>query len=392
MQDGAPAEFMSMPTWRVRFASGDGPAGRPGIPGHRRGRPGSAVWGAWGLLLAACASGPPDFGATVHEFDGATMGTTYAVRVVTVDPWPQAGRDRVAAEIQAVLDDVESKMSHYQPSSELSRFNRRRTTRPFPVSADTLEVFRQARRLSELTAGALDVTVGPLVEAWGFGPVEPDRLPPDAGRLSRLREHVGYAGIELDAAASTLRKTDPAIEGDLSAVAKGYGVDRVAAALRAAGLTRYLVEVGGEIVAAGTNHLDRPWRIGIESPEAGGGIHRVVPLRDRAMATSGDYRNRREVDGGWVSHTIDPRTGRPVEHRLASVSVVADRCVVADGLATALEVLGPEDGYALAVEQGWAALFLSRADDGAIRERATPAFSALLAASPPADEAPAPQP
>ncbi len=345
---------------------------------------------ACGLLLAtviACA--PPDPGPAVHVFDGATMGTTYAVRVVAVGPWPQA---EVGAEIQAVLDDVESKMSHYQPSSELSRFNRRRTTRPFPVSADTFEVFRQARRLSDLTAGALDVTVGPLVEAWGFGPVEPDRLPPDAGRLSRLREHVGYAGIELDAAASTLRKTDPAIEGDLSAVAKGYGVDRVAAALRAAGLTRYLVEVGGEIVAAGTNHLDRPWRIGIESPEAGGGIHRVVPLRDRAMATSGDYRNRREVDGGWVSHTIDPRTGRPVEHRLASVSVVADRCVVADGLATALEVLGPEDGYALAVEQGWAALFLSRADDGAIRERATPAFSALLAASPPADEAPAPQP
>ena len=318
------------------------------------------------------------------------MGTTYAVRVVTVDPWPQAERDRIGAKIQAVLDDVESKMSHYLPSSELSRFNRQRTTRPFPVSADTFEVVRQARRLSELTAGALDITVAPLVNAWGFGPVEPDRLPPDGERLSQLREHVGYAGIELDAAASTLRKTIPAIEGDLSAVAKGYGVDQVAAALREAGLTRYLVEVGGEIVAAGTNHLDRPWRIGIESPVAGGGIQRVVSLRDRAMATSGDYRNAREVDGRWLSHTIDPRTGRPVEHRLASVSVVAERCVVADGLATALEVLGPDDGHALAVEQGWAALFLSRDEDGAILERATPAFSALLAASPSVEPEPAP--
>ncbi len=365
----------------ARSVAGDGLPGRPGASGHRRGRPRFAVGSVCGLLLAAGACAPPDPGASVVEFTGPTMGTTWAVRVVAVDAWPRAGRDRVAAEIQAVLDDVESKMSHYDPSSELSRFNRGRTTRPFPVSAETFEVFRQARRLSELTAGALDVTVAPLVNAWGFGPVEPDRFPPDAERLSRALEHVGYAGIELDEAASTLRKADPAIEVDLSAVAKGYGVDRVAAALRGEGIERFLVEVGGEIVAAGTNHLDRPWRIGIESPRAGGGIQRVVPLRDGAMATSGDYRNRREVDGGWVSHTIDPRTGRPVEHRLASVSVIADRCVVADGLATALEVLGPDDGYALAVERGWAALFLRRDEDGAVAERATPAFSAFVAAA-----------
>ena len=372
-----------MLTARARSAAGNGRTGQPGASGRRRGRPRAAVWSACGLLLAACACVPPDPGAAVVELTGATMGTTWAVRVVTVDAWPQAERDRVAGDIQAVLDDVESKMSHYDPSSELSRFNRGRTTRPFPVSAETFDVFRQARRLAGLTAGALDVTVAPLVNAWGFGPVEPDRFPPDADRLSRALEHVGYAGIELDEAASTLRKADPAIEVDLSAVAKGYGVDLVAAALRREGLERYLVEVGGEIVASGTNHLDRPWRIGIESPLAGGGIQRVVPLRDRAMATSGDYRNRREVEGGWVSHTIDPRTGRPVEHRLASVSVVADRCVVADGLATALEVLGPDDGYALAVERKWAALFLVRGDDGAITEHATPAFSALLAPSPP---------
>lgn len=372
-----------MLTARARSAAGNGRPRQPGAPGHHRGPPRFAVGSACGLLLAACACAPPDPGAAVVELAGPTMGTTWAVRVVTAGVWPRAERDRVAGEIQAVLDDVESKMSHYDPSSELSRFNRGRTTRPFPVSAETFEVFRQARRLAELTAGALDVTVAPLVNAWGFGPVEPDRFPPDADRLSRALEHVGYAGIELDEAASTLRKADPAIEVDLSAVAKGYGVDLVAAALRGQGLERYLVEVGGEIVAAGANHLDRPWRIGIESPAAAGGIQRVVPLRDRAMATSGDYRNRREVEGGWVSHTIDPRTGRPVEHRLASVSVVADRCVVADGLATALEVLGPDDGFALAVERSWAALFLVRGDDGAIMEHATPAFSALLAPSPP---------
>ena len=374
-----------MLTWRARSASDGGSSRRSPRSDRRPGRPRVAPRSACGLLLAACACSPAGPGPAVHEFDGATMGTTWAVRVVTADAWPQAEHDRVGAEMQAALDDVESKMSHYDPSSELSRFNRERTTRPFPVSADTFEVFRQARRLSELTAGALDVTVAPLVDAWGFGPVEPALFPPDAGRLSRAREHVGYAGIELDAEASTLRKADPAVEADLSAVAKGYGVDRVAATLRGAGFRRYLVEVGGEIVAAGTNHLDRPWRIGIESPTAAGGIQRVVPLRDRAMATSGDYRNRREVEGGWVSHTIDPRTGRPVEHRLASVSVIADRCVVADGLATALEVLGPDDGYALAVERGWAALFLVRGEGGAIAERATPSFSAVLASSPPVE-------
>ena len=380
-----------MLTARARSVAGDGLPGRPGVSGHRRGRPRFPVGSACGLLLAACACAPPDPGAAVVEFTGSTMGTTYAVRVVTVDAWAQAERDQVAGEIQAVLDDVESKMSHYDPSSELSRFNRERTTRPFPVSVETFEVFRRARGLSEATAGALDVTVAPLVNAWGFGPVEPDRFPPDAEKLSRALEHVGYAGIELDEAASTLRKADPAIEVDLSAVAKGYGVDRVAAALGGEGLDRYLVEVGGEIVASGTNQLDGPWRIGIESPTAGGGIQRVVPLRDRAMATSGDYRNRREVEGGWVSHTIDPRTGRPVEHRLASVSVVADTCLEADGLATALEVLGPDDGYALAVERGWAALFLIRGADGAIAERATPAFAALVAAPPPGEPASEPQ-
>ena len=379
-----------MLTARARSVAGDGLPRRPGVSPHRRGRPRFPVGSAW-LLLAACACVPPDPGAAVVEFTGSTMGTTYAVRVVTVDAWPQPERDRVAGEIQAVLDDVESKMSHYDPSSELSRFNRGRTTRPFPVSAETFEVFRQARRLSELTAGALDVTVAPLVNAWGFGPVEPDRFPPDADRLSRALDHVGYAGIQLDEAASTLRKADPAIEVDLSAVAKGYGVDRVADALRGAGLGRYLVEVGGEIVASGTNQLDGPWRIGIESPTPGGGIQRVVPLRDGAMATSGDYRNRREVEGGWVSHTIDPRTGRPVEHRLASVSVVADTCLEADGLATALEVLGPDDGHALAVERGWAALFLIRGADGGIAERATPAFAALAGAPPPGEPASGPE-
>ena len=324
--------------------------------------------------VAGCTPPAP----ALHSFDGATMGTTYAVRVVTANTWDQPRRDRIRDRIQAVLDDVESKMSHYRSSSELSRFNQARATVPFLVSRETFDVVRHADELSQLTGGALDVTVGPLVNAWGFGPIEPDILPPDAALLARLRDHMGYTKLELDPAASTLRKTDPELECDLSAVAKGYSVDRVAAVMREEGLTRFMVEVGGEIVAVGLNQQGGPWRIAIERPLMEGGVQRVVPLSGHAMATSGDYRNVREVDGRLLSHTIDPRTGRPVAHQLASVSVIAELCVVADGLATALEVLGPDDGYALAVEQGWAALFLVRDDTGGISERATPAFEALL--------------
>lgn len=331
---------------------------------------------AWSLGVAACA--PTETAPALHIFDGATMGTTYAVRVVTADTWDQTRRRRIGGLIQAALDDVESKMSHYKPSSELSRFNQIRATAPFPVSRETFDVVRHAYELGELTGGALDVTVGPLVNAWGFGPVEPDSLPPDAALLAQLRDHMGYWKLELDPVASTLRKTDPELECDLSAVAKGYGVDRVGEVLLEEGVMRFMVEVGGEIVAVGLNQQGGPWRIAIERPTMEGGAQRVVLLSSHAMATSGDYRNVREVEGRLFSHTIDPRTGWPVAHQLASVSVIAELCVVADGLATALQVLGPDDGYALAVERGWAALFLVRDATGAISEAMTPAFEALL--------------
>lgn len=329
----------------------------------------------FGLACASIVQEP-----IVHVFGGATMGTTYTVRVVTTLTWAQDERDRIADRIQVTLDRVESKMSHYDPSSELSAFNRTRQTEWFEVSPEMFTVVSSAQALSELTEGAFDVTVAPLVNAWGFGPIEPAQLPPDAARLSRLQNQVGYTKLELDPETLAVRKTDPAVQFDLSAVAKGYGVDRVAAVLREDGLTRFMIEVGGEITTAGLNQDGRAWQIGIERPTTAGGIQRVVPLQDLAMATSGDYRNIREVDGRVFSHTIDPRTGRPVEHRLGSVSVIADRCIVADGLATALEVLGPDDGYALALERGWAALFLVRDGSGAITARATPAFETLTSA------------
>jgi len=333
------------------------------------------------LFFAVVGCTTPQPTPVLHTFTGATMGTSYAVKVVTPTGLNQLRLDAIGDRIQTALDDVDSKMSSYQPSSELSRFNRTRHMEPVPMSSGTFDVIRRAAELSALTGGALDVTVGPLVNAWGFGPVEPDVLPPDPALVARLRDHMGFMKLELDPVTSTVRKTDLELECDLSAVAKGYGVDQVAVVLRANGLPRFMVEVGGEVIASGLNQQGRPWRIAVERPVIEGGVQRVVLLRDQAMATSGDYRNVREVDGRLLSHTIDPRTGEPVAHQLASVSVVADLCIDADGLATALEVLGPEEGYALAVERGWPALFLIRDVAGTIAELATPAFEALLEAA-----------
>ncbi len=332
------------------------------------------------VLLCAGACLPAADGPAVHVFDGPTMGTTFAVRVVADD----LDDERLATlrtAIEETLAAVDRRMSTYRPESEVSRFNRARTTDPFPVSADTLAVLRHAREISELTGGAFDVTVGPLVDAWGFGPTGDAAAPPTTRELDRLRQQVGFRRLSIEPATSSIRKLDPRLACDLSALAKGYAVDRVAERLRAEGLRSYLVEVGGEVRAGGLSPRGDAWRVGIERPAPGPpAVQRLVRLRDRALATSGDYRNYYEVDGRRISHTIDPRSGRPVDHDLASVSVVEPLGVRADAIATALGVLGPDAGYELAVAQGWAALLLIRRTDGTLDERETPAFAALAAA------------
>ncbi len=309
------------------------------------------------------------------------MGTTYAVRVVA----DGRGDDRIdapRAAVERVLARVDGRMSTWRPESELSRFNRLQSTEPFPVSADTLAVFRHALEISALTGGAFDVTVAPLVDAWGFGPAGRPAAFPDAAEIERLRARVGYRQLRIDGAASTIRKLHPLLAADLSALAKGYAVDQVAELLRAERIESYLVEVGGEVRTRGRSERGDAWRVGIERPAPGPpAVQRLLGLGNLALATSGDYRNYYEVEGRRLSHTIDPRTGRPVAHRLAAASVIDPLCVRADALATALEVLGPEDGFALAVEQGWAALLIARRADGTLHERETPAFASLNAGS-----------
>jgi thiamine biosynthesis lipoprotein len=310
------------------------------------------------------------------------MGTRWEVSVVSPGLTPER-RVELAGVIESALDRVDSLMSHYREDSELSRFNRSTGLAPFPVSGDTLEVLRVALEVGTLSGGALDVTVAPLVDAWGFGPGPPPEHPPSEARIAELLEVVGLDRIRLDPAAATVARTRPGVALDVSAVAKGHAVDLIALALAREGHENALVDVGGEVRAAGRNAKGEPWRIGIELPQSGlPALHSVVPLSGAALATSGEYRNFRIVDGVRASHTIDPRSGRPIRHRLASVSVVSATCARADALATALNVLGPEAGWELAVAEDLAALFLVARPEGGFEERRTPAFERLAATTP----------
>ena len=282
--------------------------------------------------------------------------------------------------VATALDGVVARMSAYREDSEVTRVNRHRSGTPVPVAADTFAVLALAREVSDASGGAFDVTVAPAVNAWGFGPGGARRVVPER-ELAGLRPQLGWQRLALDAATTSVRKSAPDVAVDLSGIAKGYAVDVAARALEALGLADYMVEAGGEIRTRGHNAGGDPWQIAIERPDAvPQRAQRIVPLSGLAMATSGDYRIYFERDGVRYCHEIDPATGRPVRHALASVSVVAPTCGAADAWATALMVLGPERGLALAqaararrplhgARRRWAARVLEHGVHGARRAR-----------------------
>ncbi|MBI1354326.1 MAG: FAD:protein FMN transferase ApbE [Acidobacteria bacterium] len=325
------------------------------------------------LLLHACGGSAP----SEQAFAGEAMGTTWSVKVRSSQPMTEEAAATLQASIELAIEQVNQKMSTYLATSELSRFNDLPGPATMEASADTIEVFAEARRIGGLSDGVFDITVGPLVNAWGFGPGD-RREDLDDAELARLRALTGWDKIEIDTAAKTLHKTIDGVYCDLSAIAKGYAVDKAAEALEGAGHADYMVEIGGEVRVRGVNRSGEPWRIAVEKPDpAGRTIQRVLPLHDIAMATSGDYRNYFEKDGERYSHEIDPRTGRPVGHRTASVTVLDPSCATADAWATALIVLGEEAGYGKAVELELPALFLVREGEAFV-EKPTPAFEGLF--------------
>ena len=306
---------------------------------------------------------------------GPTMGTRWSVKVSQLPAGITA--DELQAEIETRLERINDLMSTYRADSELSRFNRAAADEWFNLSPETATVIKAAIELGTRSNGAFDVTVGPLVNLWGFGPTKIDSAPDDEA-VDRTRQAVGLDKLELRADPPAVRKQVAGLEVDLSAIAKGYGVDEVGRLLEAHQVGNYLVEIGGEVRARGKRPDGSSWRIGIEAPVEGRReLALAVALDDAAMATSGDYRNFREQIGRRWSHTLDPRTARPVEHTLTSVSVVTPECMEADGLATLLMVLGPAEGYDWAVDQQLAALLMVREGDKLV-ERPTPAFRRLL--------------
>jgi len=315
---------------------------------------------------------------------GLTMGTGYAVALAA--PVADALRAELAAFIEAELVAINRAMSTYDVRSELSEFNRRQDPGWVPASPGLLEVLGSASRISASTRGAFDVTVGPLVELWGFGPQYRPRRVPDDAEIERVRKNVGYQRVQANPSTGAIRKTRSHTQVDLSAIAKGYGVDRLAMILDRYRVDDYLVEIGGEFRAKGTTAAGRPWRVAIERPiEARRSLEEipretlgeVIVLENRAIATSGTTKDFFEHGGRHYSHSIDPRTGQPVQHPPMAVSVVADTTMEADAWATALLVLGPEQGYKLAQARGLAALLVT-ASGHSFDARATDAFRAHL--------------
>ena len=325
-----------------------------------------SAWAIWPTPLDPAAP-------IEYSLQGSTMGTTYSIRLRGPKSELEAKVQKISADVEDRLKRVNSLMSTWIKDSEINRFNAIGADQAFAVAPETLLVLKLAHDISMLSGGAFDVTVGPLVDAYGFGSGERRRLDPET--LDSLKSRIGFQFIQYLPEQSSISKMIPELRVDLSAIAKGYGVDAVVEVLKSHGISNAMVEIGGEVRAVGLNSREIPWRIGIERPETlAGGTQRVVGLANEAMATSGDYRNFRMDDSGRrISHTIDPRRGTPIEHALASVTVIRPTCAEADALATAISVLGPEVGMRIAEQKDWKVLMLIRDGDGIV-ERMSPAF------------------
>ena len=323
------------------------------------------------LVLVGCKDAPE-----AHRFQGPVFGTGYHVTLYA--DLSEESYAELDAGIQAELERVDELMSTYREDSELSRLNRYPVGVPFFLSPPTAEVIQESLRIARLSDGAFDVTVGPAVNLWGFGPEgRPERVP-DAETLASALARVDAHALRLEE--YRVVKIKP-VYIDLSGIAKGYASDRVADYLEAWGVEDYLVEIGGEIRTHGEKPDGAPWRIAVEKPVSSErSVQRIIALGNAAVATSGDYRNYFESDGIRYSHTIDPRTGKPITNRVASVTVITERCMTADALATAFTVMGAEAGLAMAERESIPVYFIVRSENG-FDIRMSSAFASYLEGS-----------
>ena len=282
-----------------------------------------------------------------HLIEGRTMGTTYHITVVTDD---LKGVGGLKEKIDVRLEDINRVFSTYLEDSEISRFNALNNAgEKFRVSDEFIQVLKVGRKIHQLSEGAWDGTVNPLVDLWGFGPTQRETKMPAAGAIKERLDRVGFDRIQI-IAPNFIVKNSASITLDLNSIAKGFAVDQVSQLIAASGFENYLVEIGGEVYAAGLRKDGKKWRIGINKPQknaAFNAVYKVVSLSNKAFATSGDYRNFFEINGVRYSHVIDPRTGYPVSNGIVGVSIIANNCTLADSLATAIMVMGVEMGIPL---------------------------------------------
>ncbi|MEM6512476.1 MAG: FAD:protein FMN transferase [Pseudomonadota bacterium] len=332
------------------------------------------------FLASACVSCGGE--SQLLSLRGETMGTTFNVSIIRAPDGPP--QHAIEAAIADELSTANAIFSNWDPSSEVSRFNRSAAGAPFELSSAFIDLLEIADFVHVASEGHFDLTSGPLIELWGFGESGPAaRIPTDDEILSTLAKVGQQRVIQSASGGMALIKRDTAVSLNVAAIAKGAGIDAIADRLKRMGFDDYLVEIGGDLRASGAGPAGSGWRIAIEKPDArSGDVQEAVSLENHGMATSGDYRNYFEDDGVRYSHVIDPTTGRPVLHKTASVSVIAASATLADAWATALLVIGQDRGQRIAESHGIAAQFLVRVDEGAeFRRYATASFDEYVLAS-----------
>lgn len=315
--------------------------------------------------LTACSPQSPTL------LTGSTMGTTYSIKISDAIEDTEVLQNQ----IDALLLRINNLMSTYISDSELSKFNQSEMDIPFSLSTENVEVFAMAEKIHEQSKGQFDVTIGPLVNLWGFGPKKTEMLVPGNEEIETAKNSVGMQYLQISS--DRVSKTE-AVYVDLSAIAKGYGVDMIAELLNRKGIENYLVEIGGELRAKGVNDQGRYWRIAIEKPDVMQRIpYKSLELKNLGMATSGDYRNYFEVDGSRYSHTISPISGRPITHNVASVTVIDPSTAMADGYATAINVMGVDAGMKMSEELNLAVLMIIKTENG-FEERYSSQYKVLI--------------
>ncbi|MGD9425374.1 FAD:protein FMN transferase ApbE [Pantoea sp. NSTU24] len=326
------------------------------------------------LILTGCDK-PVATSALVLE--GKTMGTVWRVSLAGVS---SERKTELQQRIQQLLDADDAELSTWKPDSVLSRFNQSRDLSPQPVSENMADIITTSLRIGRKTSGAMDITVGPLVNLWGFGPTKQPLHTPDAAQIAAARAETGLQHLRVlqGADGQWLQKDLPGLYVDLSTVGEGFATDHLARLMEQLGMNNYLVSVGGAVLSRGLNARQQPWRVAIQKPtDRENAVQARVDLQGHGISTSGSYRNYYELDGRRISHVIDPVTGRPIEHKLVSATVIATTALEADGWDTGLMVLGTEKAKALATQQHLAVYLISKQGDKFVSWM-SPQFAAFL--------------